>query len=339
MASLLSQVVQQLEMIEEGNVDGKSPHEISENVNESVALCVALIDALALIRNEEAMGPVRQAMELKHRRVKTEAAAALVRLGDTLENDGREQLVKLAAEPICRLRVIEYASELGLLDQIESQYQTDAARAESKLALWLASPTQMGVAPTSMQLGFQERMHWPSFEEPVTVYLFRFEYRFAGQAYSNVGIVGPMTHAFGFPLEHLPLNLILAAFAGWQTEHEEIYTIDWSRAESALAGLSSSLSRRLRSEYPNAQEKFVGYFFETPVLLAESASFDETDGGHVVAVDRDRVFAFPRGTGNATLTAEVGFNIYCGLHILNTFNEPELLEHIGQLDNPFEDPG
>ena len=93
------------------------PKKFSQKVNESVALAVSLCDALALIGHDDAVGKICQAMSLKHRRVKTEAAAALIKLGDIDEQSGRQQLIGLAEEPVARIRVISYCEELGLLGE------------------------------------------------------------------------------------------------------------------------------------------------------------------------------------------------------------------------------
>ena len=49
---------------------------------DGVGLAVALCDALAQIGNKEAIGKLYQAMDLSHRRLRTEAAAALAKLGE-----------------------------------------------------------------------------------------------------------------------------------------------------------------------------------------------------------------------------------------------------------------
>ena len=324
---LLGQVVNQLAMIEEGKLDGRSANEISDSVNESVALTVSLCDALAQADTQKAVGKVRQAMGLKHRRVKTEAAAALIRLGDTDEGEGKKQLVELAAEPICRLRVIEYARELGLLDEIDEDDQGPAALAESQLALWLASPAQMGVSPTSMEVVHHSRLRWPGFQEAVDCFLIRFEYRFAGQTYSNIGLVGPVTHAFACNLEHLSYREILAAFAGWQTEHEDVYTIDIEKAREAMPGTVETLSRRVKASYDEMQLHFLGFFFETPSLIASVT--EESAGGELrslVVMDRDNEYVFGAGSSYSPLTPELAFEIYKGLQLLVAFNDPEIFE-------------
>ena len=112
-------------------------------MEDSVDLAVALCDACALLGDTLAIGKLRQALPLRHRRLRTEAAAALARLGD---EEGLESLVSLAAEPICRLRVLAFAEELGLLDRVEPQHRTLAAQAESELALGWPSRDRWGLS-------------------------------------------------------------------------------------------------------------------------------------------------------------------------------------------------
>ncbi len=321
LTTLLGQVVSQLELIEEGQISGQSPQQISDNVNESVALTVSLCDTIALSNYGDGIGKILQAMSLKHRRVKTEAAAALVRLGDTDDKEGEKLLISLAAEPICRLRAIAYARELGLADQIDQDYLSDAATAESQLAIWLAAPSQMGVAPTAMELIYRKTLRWPGFDMPVACYLFRFEYRFAGQTYSNVGIAGPITHAFANNLEHLSELDILSAFAGWQTQHEDIYSVEFERAQEALPGITETLLHRLRGQHDQFKPEFVGFFFETPALVGRVTSDDSTDPGFIAISDRDNDYVYPAGSPHSPITAELAFEIYKGRQLLNAFND------------------
>ena len=321
LTNLLGQVVGQLELIEEGQISGQSPQQISDNVNESVALTVSLCDTIALSGHVNGVGKILQAMSLKHRRVKTEAAAALIRLGDTLEKEGEKLLIELVAEPVCRLRAIHYARELGLSDQIDKKFLSDAATAESQLATWLAAPSQMGVAPTTMDLIYQNTLRWPGFEMPVECFLFRFEYRFAGQAYTNVAIAGPLTHAFANNLEHLSELDILSAFAGWQTQHEDIYTVDFERAQEAIPGATESLLHRLRGQYDRLEPAFVGFFFETPVVVARVSSSDADEPGLIAICDRDHDYVYPVGSPHSPITAELAFEIYKGRQLLNAFND------------------
>ena len=77
----------------------------------------ALCDAIALIGDTDKTTALFQAMDLAHRRIQAEAAAALVRLGIEA---GSQRLGGLAEEPSVRLRVLAYAEELGILSEIHS---------------------------------------------------------------------------------------------------------------------------------------------------------------------------------------------------------------------------
>ena len=321
LASLLGQVVSQLELIEEGQFENQTPQQISDNVNESVALTVALCDTLALSDYREGIGKIRQALELKHRRVKTEAAAALIRLGDTEDEEGKRQLIALTSEPICRLRAISYANELNLSDEVDEKYTTDEATAESQLAIWLASPGQMGVAPTTTELIYQRALRWPGFETQIKCFLFQFEYRFAGKTYSNIALAGPMTHAFAHNLEHLDEIDILSAYAGWQTQHEDIYTVDFERARQAIPGVTESLMHRLRGSFREVKPAFVGFFFETPALVAEVSNGDGEAFDSLVVCDRENEFVYPVGSPHSPITPELAFEIYKGHQLLHAFND------------------
>jgi len=325
---LLGQVVQQLALIEEGKTDQKTPEAISQSVNESVSLTVSLCDALALANHQDAIGKICQAMDLKHRRVKTEAAAALVRLGDADEEAGKKQLIELASEAVARIRVISYAEELGIADEIADELKTESAIAESQLALWLAAPVQMGVAPTSIEVICQRAMRWPGFHEIVDCYLVRFEYRFAEQAYSNIGIVGPVTHAFASNLEHLSHDDVFAAYAGWQTEHEDIYTVEIEHAKKSMVGAYHSLIHRLENEFDEVDAEFIGMFFETPVMVARAIeqveSEDSTEPRNVsriIVADRNDTLVVESGSPYSPITPELAFEIYKGRNLIQAFND------------------
>src|SRR5262249_7898582 len=147
--------------------------QLSRRVARGVALAVSLCDALALIGEKSAIAKLYQALQVGHRRLRTEAAAALARLG---EKEGKSGLAKLAAEPRARLRVWAYGEELGIKDAIEPQYTTKESRAQAELCVWLAEPTQYGVPPTNCELFEQRKQHWPGFDEPVDCFLFQFQY-------------------------------------------------------------------------------------------------------------------------------------------------------------------
>src|SRR5205814_2813380 len=83
LVTLLGELVQTLLTLEERPTEfGDSPQELSRRVARGVALAVSLCDAIALIGEKSASGKLNQAMRVGHRRLRTEAAAALARLGD-----------------------------------------------------------------------------------------------------------------------------------------------------------------------------------------------------------------------------------------------------------------
>ena len=210
-----------------------------------VALAVALCDALALIGDKSATGKLYQALRVGHRRLRTEAAAALA---SSERSEGKAELVKLAAEPIARLRVLAYADEIGIRDQIEPQYVTPEARAEAELCVWLAEPTQYGVPPTSCELFDHRQQHWPGFDDPVDCFLFQFQYVVTldsgEQSFSNIGMAGPLVHAFVADLGDLPAEDIYAAFAGWHAQHEDIREFDVARLSKSEQLEVERLKRR-----------------------------------------------------------------------------------------------
>ena len=120
---------------------------------------------MALIGNQDKTSALFQAMDLAHRRIQAEAAAALVRL----ENDaGKQRLGGLAEEASIRLRVLAYAEELNILADIDPQFQTVQARAEGALALHLAEPHIMGLPPTRIELLDCSERSWPGFDDSQT---------------------------------------------------------------------------------------------------------------------------------------------------------------------------
>ena len=162
-------------------------------IADSVALIVSLCDAMALLEFAESIPTIEKVSLLRHRRVRAEAAFALATLG---VETGQATLVELAEEPVSRLRVLQYADELGISDQIDERFRSAESLAESELALWLSQPNQMGVPPSSIELAEHRTLYWPSFDDPVDCYLFRYEYRMGDNTFSNFAIVGPMIHSF-----------------------------------------------------------------------------------------------------------------------------------------------
>jgi hypothetical protein len=322
LAALLGEVVQSLQLLQErvGEPD-ESPAELSRRVARGVALAVSLCDALAQIGDPIATAKLRQALEIGHRRIRTEAAAALARLGDKA---GEEQLIQLAAEPVARLRVLAYAAELDLLEKIEPEFQTPAARAEAELCVWLAEPTQFGVPPTSCELFDERRMFWPGYAEPVECFLFRFQYVVTiedegERSFSNIGIAGPLAHAFVADLGDLAPDDIYAAFAGWQAQHADIKEYDVARLSKSEKLEVERLKRRLHdASYEKIEPQTMGYFFGDKALTALCQR--EGVPGVAVADFHDIAFFPQRSTRRPLGPAEV-YCIYKGRKLLKTFNE------------------
>ena len=318
LVALFGQLIGQLGKIEEGNIR-KDVDLLTLNlqISDSVALVVSLCDFFGLLSSELAKPKLHQAMSLKHRRVQTEAAAALSRVGD---EDGKRILVGLAEEPVARLRVLSYAEELGFLKDVSLEWQGEIATAESHLAIWLSDPNQVGFAPAEIRLIDNRELQWPSYDHPVQCYLFDYRYGLTEDAPGNVGICGPMTHAFPADLRGLDQEDMYAAFAGWQTVHEEIFVTTIDRARAAAPSEISVLENRLNSVEDGVVEKveFVGNFFGQWILLATG----ETEGTQAnLIVDNDGECWIGCGNPNAPVDVETAWCIVQGRKLLAHFNE------------------
>lgn len=318
--ALLGEMTASLSMLEQDPTEHSTTAvDLSRKVAGSVALIVSLCDAVGLIGSEAAIPKLYQVHDLAHRRLKTEAAAAIAKLGDP---QGLTQLIKLAEEPVARLRVIAYATELGMLDKVPPQFQSGAARAEAELAVWLAEPTQFGLPPARLELIDERTQFWPGYPEAVACYLFRFHYSVTigddERVYSNLGIAGPMTYAFTADLEDLSPDDIYAAFAGFQAEHEDIRQFDVERLSRAEKLEVERLKRRLHDAgYTDIEPVQMGYFFGERSLIA-SAAVEGVVG--VAVVDfQDHSFFSSRGSKRPIGPREA-YCIYKGRRLLKTFN-------------------
>ena len=313
---LLGAIAQRLGKIEEAPDEVAGSQEaLIQQIDESVALGVALCDGLALIGDREAIPKLYQAFEIRHRRLHTEAAAALARFDEEV---GRDALIALAQEPVARLRVLAYAEELDLVDKIDEEFQTPAAKAESELALWLAQPSQMGIPPTQLELVDSRNQYWPGYDEPVDCFLLRFTYQVGEGQYSNIGIAGPATHAFAADLQDLPPSDIYAAFAGWQAEHEDIYELDVNELTEQQRVDVSKLERRLRDDHFDAlQPTTLGMFLGDRVLVAQA-----TREGHsgIAVTDGHESLWFANRNPERPLRSLEAICIYKGRRLLRSFN-------------------
>lgn len=320
LVNLLGELVQTLLVLEERPDEfGDSPQALGQRVARGVALAVSLCDALALIGDQSAIAKLYQALQVGHRRLRTEAAASLARLG---EEEGKAELAKLVAEPIARLRVLAYADELGIKDRIDPQYATKEARAQAELCVWLAEPTQYGVPPTVCELFEQRKQHWPGFDDPVECFLFQFQYVVTTEegekSFSNIGMAGPLVHAFVADLGDLPAEDIYAAFAGWHAQHEDIREFDVAQLSKSEQLEVERLKRRIHDAgYESIEPERMGYFFGEKALTA-SATRQGVSG--VVVADFQDTHFFPQRSNRRPVGALEAYSIYKGRKLLKAFN-------------------
>lgn len=311
---LLGAIVQNLAIIEERAIPDE-PGEVGRKIIDGVSLIISLCDCLALCNSHESVGKLRQAMSLKHRRVQVEAAAALTRLGD---EEGKTKLIELAEAPVVRARVLKYAEELELLDSIDQEYQSEAALAESQLAVWLSKPMQMGVAPDHCKTIITRNLSWPGFESPVNCYLIEYKYTVGENELRNIGIAGPIVHAFACDLSDLSPDDIFAAFAGWQAEHDDIKEFPAHEVTSHQRGELIRLERKMSDRgLLEIVPQLFAYFFGTKVLVA-SANSDE--GKPILAVADDQDVIWFSKMGKNPIGTREAFCIYKGRMLLRTFN-------------------
>lgn len=314
--SLLGGVVSRLGLLEEEPQRfGETVAEVQHVLGESVALCVALSDALGWFGDQQAIGKLNQAMKLTHRRVQTEAAAALAKLGD---EEGTNALVALASEPSARLRVLNYAEELMIADRIDPKWTSSEAQAESELAIWLSQPQQFGLPPTELQLLDQRTLYWPGYEEPRECFLFRYAYKMGDVELSNIGIAGPMVHSFASDLANLPEDDIYAAFAGWCAEHEDIYEVDTHHFNAAQAQEAKRLSDHMEEDgLSEIRPMYLGFFVGERALVAMAQRGDHD--GIAVSDGLELLWLQTEGRIRPLGDLEV-YSIFKGRKIIRTFN-------------------
>jgi hypothetical protein len=312
LGTLLGGVVGRLARLEEHPEEfARSAAELNQIISDSTGLVVALVNALAIIGDARITGKLHQALALSHRRIRTEAASALARLGD---ERGTEVLVEMAAEPVVRLRALAALEEVEQLDKVPEEHRSQAARAAAELAVRLALPSYFGAPPRTIELVDSCRQYWPGYEEPLDCFLFRYEYRLAERGFEGIGIAGPVVHAFQADLADLPPADIYAAYAGWSTEHDEIY----ERPAEDLADDERSAWRDRRGQlvemgHENPQLIKVGQFFGQTNYVASS----HWRGASGVVVDDGRkVEWFPSTGAWRTVGPEEAYLIVKGRKLL-----------------------
>jgi hypothetical protein len=264
LAELLGQLVQRLGKAGDAATAADATARRAQ-VAESLGLAISLIHTARLTRDPAYIGKLYQALELPHRRLRVEAAAALATLK---EKTGTKTLLELAAEPVVRGPALAYLEQLGQLDKVADEFKSPTARAAGRLAAWLSEPNQYGFAPTDIELLDESRQPWPGFDQPVECFLFRYDYDLPNGTLQGVGLVGPVTWAFAVdPTEISPADLY-SLFAGWQAEHEEISEQPFSDASSAAWDALRPLVESLG--YADLQPEKLGEFFGERHLVAQA---------------------------------------------------------------------
>lgn len=313
---LLSDVVIRLEKLQKDPTQfGAQVTEVQQVLSEGISLAISLCDALGLMGSDASAEPLWQAMQLSHRRVQVEAAAALVRLGDPR---GRQRLIDLVADPVARLRVVQYAEELDMTDAIPQEYRYPLSLAESELAGWLASPENFGIPPSSIQNIDWRTLHWPGYEEPRDCALFRFEYQLPTGSYTNIGITGPLTHAFSVNLEGLALEDVYAAFAGWHAEHEEVFEVSAHQLNLAQQSEARRLERAFQEEGFRVESILaLTFMLGEPSLLARLTR----DGREFLGVTNGtQVVHFGNHENAIANSPQLVLAVYRGRKLLSAFN-------------------
>jgi hypothetical protein len=316
LVGLLGELTQRLGQLEEhvGRRAGDAA-QLAASVEDSVALAVALCRAFSLIGDRAAVGKLYQAADLRHRRLRVEAAAALISLGD---DAGIDLLVRLASEPVVRQRVLAYANECDCQERVEAQYRTPEAVAEAELACWLAQPTQVGIPPTHLEVVDHRSLYWPGYENEVDCFLIRYMYQLEDGELSNIGLVGPVVHAFSADVADLSPDDIYSAFAGWHAVHEEIYELDFIELSEAQRVDISRFERRLSDAgYDTIRPMRLGSFFGEKSLIARAVR----DGvGGIAVADPDRVDWWSTDNKHRPLDPDVVYCIAKGRKLLRSFN-------------------
>jgi hypothetical protein len=294
---------------------GDDVETVQATLGEAVSLAVSLCDTVGLIGDESSIGKLNQTVDLRHRRVQCEAAGALAKLGDDV---GKKRLLELAADPAARLRAIHYADELEFGELIDENYRSDAATAEAELALWLSQPRQMGVPPTGIEVIESRRMLWPSFQDPVDVFLVRFEYNFGETTYSNVGITGPVAFALSTDVANLPTGDIYAIYAGWHAEHPDIFSVPADQFNEVQTRVMGTFQKHLAHlGYESIRPARLGFFLDEQAGVF-SAVRDATEC--VVVTDGLETIDQPVSGRLRPLSPGDLFNLYKGRKMLRTFN-------------------
>jgi hypothetical protein len=282
-----------------------------QTVADLLAVVVALCDALALCGDPVAIEPLRLVARLPHRRLRTEAAAALARLGDS---QGAELLRELAAEPVTRQRAVAYLDELHMGHLVDPAYRSPESQAAAALAAQLAENPHFGMAPHHIEVIHHDTLAWPGWDHKVDCYLLRYEYRSAQASWEGIGIAGPLLGALPVDLRDLPPHDIYALYAGWYAEpasqserHEQQFTLaDREQAQHVEA-------RLLAQGYAEVHVVQRGQLGDQ-VVHAGVARRDGQPGAFVAVADR--VYWFPAGPSRRPLGPREAYALLKGRWLL-----------------------
>jgi hypothetical protein len=278
------------------------------------ALLISLCDTLALLGDRSVCDKLRGALDLPHRRLRTEVAAALARLGQT---DGIAALSAMAAEPVVRTRAVAYLEELGLADEVPIALRSPVAKAEGVIAQWLAAPLQFGIAPHELALVDERTQFWPGFEKPVECFLFHYAYATPQGEFRGVGIVGPLVHATAADVDDLPPDDIYALFAGFQAEHDQISEKPLAELSGMEQELAARVCREFDGEFRDITLVKIGQFFGERHIVATAVR--NGDRGTLV-LDANQPHWYRTGDPHRPLRAEEAYQIHKGRKLLAAFN-------------------
>ncbi|MEW4455269.1 HEAT repeat domain-containing protein [Bremerella sp. JC817] len=305
-----------------GKFENEPPTEVKDfvaakvAVTEATSIALAICDAFTLIGDQKAVGKLKSALDLKHRKLRSEAAISLAKLGN---EEGKELLVELAAEPVCRQRVLATAEELDLLPKIAAEYQTEQAKVEGELAAWLSLDTQFGMPPHEIHQIDTRTLGWPGFEDPIECHLVQYAFHMPGGTFQSVGIVGPATQSFAVDLAPLGLADVYAAFAGWQAEHPEVFELEPEQWQPNQLELVNNLRQRIEGEgYESPQPAMLGFFFGDIRLIA--ATKREGQPGTAVADLRNTTF-YPAGESRHPIGPREAYYVHVGREYMQAFNK------------------
>jgi len=316
LTALLKAMAQRLRLVEEQpDKYASTQRELQDLVSESAAVIVSLCATLGCIGDPSSTPALNTVLELTHRRLRAEAAMALAQLG---EQRGTETLIELAADPASRDRALAYLEELKRLDDVPEEFRTPTARAEARLASWLAEPRQIGLAPHRIEVVDHRRQYWPGYETPQDCFLVRYEYPFPQGTLIGIGLVGPVTYCLAVDLQDFPPSDIYAIYAGWHSEHPELAEDDVSQLSDSERENFEKAATEIDAD--NVELAMVGRFFgqNLPVYRATRSQ----QPGFVV-VDGERVSWYGAGNTSRPLGPIEAYWIHKGRRLLAIFNSDD----------------